>query len=73
MDLHNLNSYRNQRAIELKRMRKDAGLTQEKLWLISGIAQATIRRIESGSFAWNIDTEILIKNAIVKYSQENGL
>lgn len=50
---------RKNRANELRQMRLEKNISQEKLSEISGLHRATIVRIESGLIGWNIDSELI--------------
>jgi transcriptional regulator with XRE-family HTH domain len=54
-----LNPIRKKRADELKQMRLEKNISQEKLSEISGLHRATIARIESGRIGWNVDSEFV--------------
>lgn len=58
---------RKQRAFELRKSRKQSGLTQLQLAEISGIRYNTIRKMELGEKGWHIDTEILFMTTIINF------
>lgn len=52
---------RAERGQELKKLRKSKGITQEEIAKLSGIALATIIRIERGKKNYGIDNELRIR------------
>jgi len=63
----NINPIREKRAHELKQMRIEKNISQEKLSEISGLHRATIARIESGKIGWNIDSELVYFTTLFEY------
>lgn len=72
LQIMNINCIRKLKALQFRNARKDAGLTQEQLSLMTGMRQATISRMESGEFQWNCDSEYLYFEAI-RFYKENQL
>jgi hypothetical protein len=62
-----LHSLRKERAIKLRKMAIDAGLTQVKIFELSGLRTNTIRTMWTGNNSWNIDSEIIYINTILTY------
>jgi len=54
-----INPIRQKRADELRQIRIEKNISQERLSEISGLHRATIVRIESGKIGWNIDSELV--------------
>lgn len=61
---------RKERANELRNMRVEAGLTQTKIFELSGLRTNTIRAIENGDRSWNIDSEIIYVKTILKFQNQ---
>lgn len=68
----NIDRIRKLKALQFKNARKECGLTQSALSLMSGLEQSTISRMESGEFQWNCDSEYLYFEAI-RFYKENQL
>lgn len=68
----NIDRIRKLKALQFKNTRKECGLTQSELSLMSGLEQSTISRMESGVFQWNCDSEFLFYEAI-KFFKANQL
>ena len=62
----NIDPIRRQRAMELKLMRIQKHLTQEKLSKLSGLDKKTISNLESGESSWNVDSEIMYLEGLKK-------
>lgn len=58
---------RKERANELKQLRIKAGLSQVRVFELSGLTTKTIHTIECGEKSWNIDSEIIYINTILNF------
>lgn len=63
----NLLQLRATRANELKTMRLNAKLSQNKLSELAGVRRTTIGDIECGNKGWHIDTELLLIETLKQY------
>jgi transcriptional regulator with XRE-family HTH domain len=62
----NIDPLRRKRAMELKLMRVQKKLTQDKLSELSGLDKKTISNLESGESGWNVDSEIMYLEGLKK-------
>lgn len=57
------------RADQLKKMRLLLGLTKDYVHKSTGLARDTIDILESGSFGWNINSEIIYTNFLQSFKK----
>lgn len=62
----NIDRIRKLRALQIKQLRTEKKLTQDELAKLSGVDRKTIMSMESGENGWNVDSEILILEALKK-------
>lgn len=62
--MFNICKLREKRAAELKKLRKQKRITQEKLSQLAGITRSTISKLENGEDSWNADSEMLYLAAL---------
>ena len=62
----NIDAIRKLKALRIKQLRIEKKLTQDELSKLCGVDRKTIGHIESGEKGWNIDSEILILEALKK-------
>jgi transcriptional regulator with XRE-family HTH domain len=60
----NVENLRIQRGVELKKLRKSKGITQEGIAKLIGVSLATIIRMERGKKNWGIDWELRFRHTL---------